>query len=88
MAFFLVPLPHHYAQHEPFSVRTLLLSPDFCYALACPFVCLWWFKSFLPNRNLSSRDLQLAFFIFGIYISSAIRATAVVGFQLSLVVAR
>jgi len=72
--FFLMPLPE---TKKGELIGTLLTSGDFYYALASPFVVWWWFAVFLRQRALKSREIGIAYFIFGFYLSSALRAIAI-----------
>jgi len=78
--FFLIPLPRH-PEWQRGWLRTLLTSGDFYYAVVSPLAIWWWFAVFLKRRTLQLRELGMAYFIFGFYLSSAVQAIASVVFQ-------
>jgi hypothetical protein len=77
LEFFLIPVPHRQTGYGTDWLRDLLTSGGLYYALAFPLAVWWWFRVFLRRKNLEGLELALAFFIFGFYVSSGLRAVAV-----------
>jgi len=76
MEFFLIPLHPQHDIHGPEWLKGLLTSGDLYYALVFPLALWWWFARFLRRRQLELRELGIAYLVFGIYLSSALRAIA------------
>jgi hypothetical protein len=57
-------------------------SGDLYYALFAPFAIWWLFRRFLPSKQLDNKQLMLGSFMFGFYLSSALRAIAITGYRL------
>ena len=76
---FLIPMPHPPSLG---SLGAFFTSGTVYYALICPAVVWWWFAIFLRRRALKLRDLFLAYLAFGVYLSSALRATGIVCLQI------
>jgi hypothetical protein len=88
LEFLLIPLPRDLPILDSGTVTRILTSGNFYYVLVFPFVIWWWFKVFLRQRVFSRRELGFAYFIFGFYLSSVLRAVAIVAFQIFRLITR